>query len=282
MNQFKNLNNIIGWSVFLIASFVYLYTIEQTVSFWDCGEYIATAYKLQVGHPPGAPLFQLFGRIFTLFAAQGTSEVAVAINILSALCSSFSILFLFWTITAFGRKMFFKDNNYEIGKIYAVLGSGLVGALAYTFSDSFWFSAVEGEVYAMSSFFTAITFWCIMKWEQEANQPKSSRWLVLIAYLIGLSVGVHLLSLLTIPAMGMIYYYKKYDYTKSGAIKAFIISMIILGVVQAVIIPGAVSLISKFELFFVNTIGLPFNSGTIIYFLTIIGAIAYGLSYTRK
>ena len=282
MNQFKKLNNIIGWSAFLIASFVYLYTIEQTVSFWDCGEYIATAYKLQVGHPPGAPLFQLFGRIFTLFAAQGTSEVAVAINILSALCSSFSILFLFWTITAFGRKMFFKDNNYETGKIYAVLGSGLVGALAYTFSDSFWFSAVEGEVYAMSSFFTAITFWCIMKWEQEADQPNASRWLVLIAYLIGLSVGVHLLSLLTIPAMGMIYYYKKYEYTKSGAIKAFFISMIMLGIVQAVIIPGAISLISTFELFFVNTIGLPFNSGTIIYFLSVIGAIAFGLTYTKK
>jgi tetratricopeptide (TPR) repeat protein len=336
MNQFKKLNNIIGWSVFLIASFVYLSTIEQTVSFWDCGEYIATAYKLEVGHPPGAPLFQLFGRIFTLFAAQGTSEVAVAINILSALCSSFSILFLFWTITAFGRKLFFKDNNYEIGKIYAVLGSGLVGALAYTFSDSFWFSAVEGEVYAMSSFFTAITFWCIMKWEQEADKPHASRWLVLIAYLIGLSVGVHLLSLLTIPAMGMIYYYKKFKDEKQvlfkssstlgrifwtiimiiltvifaavdlkpgyllwflyiqimrgkanldvsiGAIKAFIISMILLGIVQAGIIPGAVSLISKFELFFVNTIGLPFNAGTIIYFLTIIGAIAYGLSYTKK
>jgi len=282
MNQFKKLNNIIGWSVFLIASFVYLSTIEQTVSFWDCGEYIATAYKLEVGHPPGAPLFQLFGRIFTLFAAQGTSEVAVAINILSALCSSFTILFLFWTITAFGRKMFFKDNNYETGRIYAVLGSGIVGALAYTFSDSFWFSAVEGEVYAMSSFFTAITFWCIMKWEQEANQPNASRWLVLIAYLIGLSVGVHLLSLLTIPAMGMIYYYKKYEYTKSGAIKAFIISMILLGIVQGVIIPGAVSLISTFELFFVNTIGLPFNSGTIIYFLSVIGAIAFGLTYTKK
>ncbi|CAI8224372.1 MAG: Uncharacterised protein [Cryomorphaceae bacterium] len=282
MNQFKKLNNIIGWSVFLIASFVYLSTIEQTVSFWDCGEYIATAYKLEVGHPPGAPLFQLFGRIFTLFAAQGTSEVAVAINILSALCSSFSILFLFWTITAFGRKMFFKDNNYETGKIYAVLGSGLVGALAYTFSDSFWFSAVEGEVYAMSSFFTAITFWCIMKWEQEADQPNASRWLVLIAYLIGLSVGVHLLSLLTIPAMGMIYYYKKYEYTKSGAIKAFFISMIMLGIVQAMIIPGAISLISTFELFFVNTIGLPFNSGTIIYFLSVIGAIAFGLTYTKK
>jgi len=282
MNQFKKLNNIIGWSVFLIASFVYLSTIEQTVSFWDCGEYIATAYKLEVGHPPGAPLFQLFGRIFTLFAAQGTSEVAVAINILSALCSSFTILFLFWTITAFGRKMFFKDNNYETGRIYAVLGSGIVGALAYTFSDSFWFSAVEGEVYAMSSFFTAITFWCIMKWEQEANQPNASRWLVLIAYLIGLSVGVHLLSLLTIPAMGMIYYYKKYEFTKSGAIKAFIISMILLGIVQGVIIPGAVSLISTFELFFVNTIGLPFNSGTIIYFLSVIGAIAFGLTYTKK
>ena len=282
MIQFKKLNNIIGWSVFLIASFVYLSTIEQTVSFWDCGEYIATAYKLEVGHPPGAPLFQLFGRIFTLFATQGTSEVAVAINILSALCSSFTILFLFWTITAFSRKMFFEDNNYEKGKIYAVLGSGIVGALAYTFSDSFWFSAVEGEVYAMSSFFTAITFWCIMKWEQESGQPKSSRWLILIAYLIGLSVGVHLLSLLTIPAMGMIYYFKKYKHTTSGSIKAFIISMIILGIVQGVIIPGAVSLISTFELFFVNNIGLPFNSGTIIYFLSVIGVIAFGLSYTKK
>jgi len=283
MNQFKKLNNIAGWFVFLIASFVYFSTIEQTVSFWDCGEYIATAYKLEVGHPPGAPLFQLFGRIFTLFAAQGTSEVAVAINLMSALCSSFTILFLFWTITAFGKKMFFKDEkNIEFGRIIAVLGSGLVGALAYTFSDSFWFSAVEGEVYAMSSLFTAVTFWCIMKWEQEADNPNASRWLVLIGYLIGLSVGVHLLSLLTIPAMGMIYYFKKYEYTKAGAIKAFVLSMIILGLVQGVIIPGAVSLISKFELFFVNTIGLPFNSGTIIYFLAIIGAITFGLIYTKK
>ena len=283
MHQFKKLNNIAGWLVFLIASFVYFSTIEQTVSFWDCGEYIATAYKLEVGHPPGAPLFQLFGRIFTLFAAQGTSEVAVAINIMSALCSSFTILFLFWTITAFGKKMFFKDeNNIEFGRIIAVLGSGIVGALAYTFSDSFWFSAVEGEVYAMSSLFTAATFWCIMKWEQEADKPHASRWLVLIGYLIGLSVGVHLLSLLTIPAMGMIYYFKKYEYTKAGAIKAFVSSMIILGLVQGVIIPGAVSLISKFELFFVNTIGLPFNSGTIIYFLAIIGAITFGLIYTKK
>ena len=283
MNQFKKLNNYIGWSIFLIASFVYLSTIEQTVSFWDCGEYIATAYKLEVGHPPGAPFFQLFGRIFTLFASQGTSEVAVAINILSALCSSFAILFLFWTITAFGRKLFLNDEKeIELGRIIAVLASGVVGALAYTFSDSFWFSAVEGEVYAMSSLFTAVTFWCIMKWEEESDKPHASRWLVLIGYLIGLSIGVHLLSLLTIPAMGMIYYFKKYKYTKVGAIKAFVVSMVMLGLVQGVIIPGAVSLISKFELFFVNTIGLPFNSGTIIYFLAIIGAITYGLIYTKK
>ena len=283
MNQFKKLNNYIGWIVFLIASFVYLSTIEQTVSFWDCGEYISTAYKLEVGHPPGAPFFQLFGRIFTLFATQGTSEVAIAINIMSALCSSFTILFLFWTITAFGRKLFLNNKeDYDFGKIIAVIGSGIVGALAYTFSDSFWFSAVEGEVYAMSSLFTAVTFWCIMKWEEESDKPHSSRWLVLIGYLIGLSIGVHLLSLLTIPAMGMIYYFKKYNYTKAGAFKAFIASVMILGLVQGIIIPGAVSLISKFELFFVNTIGLPFNSGTIIYFLTIIGAITYGLMYTKK
>lgn len=279
MNQFKRLNNIIGWSIFLIASFVYLSTIEQTVSFWDCGEYIATAYKLEVGHPPGAPLFQLFGRIFSLFATPGTSEVAVSINILSALCSSFTILFLFWTITGFGLKIW---GNLDQTKIYLILSSGVVGALAYTFSDSFWFSAVEGEVYAMSAFFTAITFWCIMKWEQESESIQANRWLILIAYLIGLSIGVHLLSLLTIPAMGMIYYYKKYTYTKSGAIKAFIISMVILGGVQGVVIPGVVSLISSFELFFTNSIGLPFNSGTIIYFLTIVGLIIFGLYYTRK
>ncbi|MDA9228192.1 DUF2723 domain-containing protein [Flavobacteriales bacterium] len=282
MESFKKLNNIIGWSVFAIASFVYLSTIEQTVSFWDCGEYIATAYKLEVGHPPGAPLFQLLGRIFSLFAEPGTSQVAVAINIMSALCSSFTILFLFWTITAFGRRIFANNKDEDSFKMAAILAAGVVGALTYTFTDSFWFSAVEGEVYAMSSFFTAITFWCIIKWEEEADQPSSSRWLILIAYLIGLSIGVHLLSLLTIPAMGMIYYYKKYEYSKLGAIKAFVLSMAVLGTVQGIIIPSAVSLISTFELFFVNSIGLPFNSGTIIYFLTLSALIAFGLVYTKK
>ena len=236
MELFKKLNNITGWMIFLIASFVYLSTIEQTVSFWDCGEYIATAYKLEVGHPPGAPLFQLFGRIFSLFATPGTSEVAIAINTLSALCSSFTILFLFWTITAFSKKLIIKKNNHiSLEETILILSSGAIGSLAYTFSDSFWFSAVEGEVYAMSSLFTAVTFWCIMKWEQEAHKASSGRWLILIAYLIGLSVGVHLLSLLTIPAMGMIYYFKKYDYSKEGAIKAFFISIGILGLVQGVI-----------------------------------------------
>ena len=292
MESFKKLNNIIGWSVFVIASFVYLSTIEQTVSFWDCGEYIATAYKLEVGHPPGAPLFQLLGRIFSLFAdfnigdglGPATSQVAISINVMSALCSSFTILFLFWTITSFGKRLLSnsKDKNNDLFKSISILAAGVVGALTYTFTDSFWFSAVEGEVYAMSSFFTAITFWCILKWEEEADQPSSSRWLILIAYLIGLSIGVHLLSLLTIPAMGMIYYYKKYEYSKSGVVKAFIISMAILGFVQAVLIPSAISLISSFELFFVNTVGLPFNSGTIIYFLTIIGLISFGLVYTKN
>ena len=278
MILFKKLNNIVGWTIFLIASFVYLSTIEQTVSFWDCGEYIATAYKLEVGHPPGAPLFQLFGRIFSLFATPGTSEVAIAINTLSALCSSFTILFLFWTITAFSKKIIIKNQNINIEQTILILSSGVIGSLAYTFSDSFWFSAVEGEVYAMSSLFTAATFWCIMKWEEESHKSSSGRWLVLIAYLIGLSIGVHLLSLLTIPAMGMIYYFKKYQYTKSGAIKAFFISIGLLGLVQGVIIPGAVSLISKFELFFVNSIGLPFNSGAIIYLIAIICAIYFGLA----
>ena len=281
MNTFKKLNNIIGWLVFSIASFVYLSTIEPTVSFWDCGEYIATAYKLEVGHPPGAPLFQLLGRVFSLFAEPATSQVAVAINILSALCSSFTILFLFWTITSFAKRIFAKDEDGLTNNKYAILASGVIGALAYTFSDSFWFSAVEGEVYAMSSFFTAITFWCILKWEEE-SEDRATRWLVLIAYLIGLSIGVHLLSLLTIPAMGMIYYNKKYKYSRAGAIKAFIASMFVLGLVQGVIIPGAVSLISKFEIFFTNTVGLPFNYGAIIYFILLISLIAFGLVYTAK
>ena len=181
-------------------------TIEKTASLWDCGEFIAAAYKLQVVHEPGAPLFLMLGRIFSLFASD-VSQVAAMVNSMSAIASSFTILFLFWTITAFGRRIYFKDGEAEQSKIFAVLGAGVVGSLAYTFSDSFWFSAVEGEVYALSSFFTAITFWCILKWEEVGGSAYTSKWIVLI-YFIGLSIGVHLLSLLTIPAIGIIYYFK--------------------------------------------------------------------------
>ncbi len=282
MENFKKQNNIIGWITFAIATVVYLFTVEPTASWWDCGEYIATAYKLQVGHPPGAPLFQLLGRFFSLFAFGDVSNVALMINIMSVLSSSFTILFLFWTITMLAEKVAVREGKMTQGKMYAVLGSGLVGALAYTFSDSFWFSAVEGEVYAMSSFFTAIVFWAILKWERIADKRHGFRWLILIAYLIGLSIGVHLLNLLAIPAIAFVYYFKKYKTTTKGIIYTAIISILILSIVMYIIIPWFVKLSSLFELFFVNSLGLPFNSGTIVYFILVIGLIVWGLKYTIK
>ena len=281
MNNFKKLNNITGWAVFLISTIVYLVTMEKTASLWDCGEFISAAYKLEVVHAPGAPFFLMLGRIFSLFAADA-SQVAIMVNSMSALSSSFTILFLFWTITAFGRKIYFKDGKIEQSKLITVLGAGVVGSLAYTFSDSFWFSAVEGEVYALSSFFTALTFWCILKWEEVADSPYSSKWLVLIAYLIGLSIGVHLLSLLTIPAMGMIYYFKNNEYTHYGAFKALMISTAILLVIQGILIPKTASLMGTFDRIFVNDFGLPFNSGVLFFFLLIIGLIIFGLFKTRE
>ncbi len=281
MNNFKKLNNIVGWIVFLIATFVYLATMEKSASLWDCGEFISAAYKLEVVHAPGAPFFLILGRIFTLFANDVT-QVSVMVNSMSAIASSFTILFLFWTITAFGRKIYSTKGLIEKDKIYAILGAGLVGSLAYTFSDSFWFSAVEGEVYALSSFFTAVTFWCIMKWEEVADSPHSSKWLVLIAYLIGLSIGVHLLSLLTIPAMGMIYYFKNNKYSHTGALKAFLVSTVILIIIQGVLIPKTASLMGSFDMIFVNSIGLPFNSGVLFFFLLVIGLIIYGLYFTKQ
>ncbi|MEA3479872.1 MAG: DUF2723 domain-containing protein, partial [Bacteroidota bacterium] len=282
MENYKKLNNIVGWAVFAIATVVYFLTLEPTASWWDCGEYIATAYKLQVGHPPGAPFFQLVGRFFSLFAFGDTSKVALMINAMSALSSSFTILFMFWTITMLSRKIVAPDFKFTDGKIYAILGSGLVGALAYTFSDSFWFSAVEGEVYAMSSFFSAIVFWAILRWELVADEKHSYRWIILIAYLMGLSIGVHLLNLLAIPAVSFVYYFKKYKPTPKGMIMTAIVSFLVLAVIMYIIIPGIVQLSSRFELFFVNTIGLPFNTGTIIYFILLIGLIVLGLRYTRK
>ncbi len=284
LSNYQRFNNIIGWIIFLISSFVYLSTIESTASFWDCGEYIACAYKLEVGHPPGAPIFLLLGRFFSLFAFGDVSKVGMMINALSGLCSSFSILFLFWSITALGRKLVEKNGEFTSGKMYSILGAGAIGALAYTFTDSFWFSAVEGEVYAMSSFFTAIVFWAILRWEREVDEnPHADRWIILIAYLVGLSIGVHLLNLLVIPAIVFIYYFKKYEeITRKGIIYTGILSIVILGGIQAGIIPMVVKLAAKIELFAVNSLGMPFNSGTIIYGVLLIGGIIFGLRYTIR
>lgn len=280
--SFKKLNIFTGWAVFLVASFTYLSTIEPTASFWDCGEFIATAYKLEVGHPPGAPLFMILARVASAFVSP--ENVPVAVNILSALASAFTILFLFWSITHLALRLATRAGDEELttGKIIAVLGSGLVGALAYTWSDSFWFSAVEGEVYALSSFFTAIVFWAILKWESEADKPHNTRWLILIAYLMGLSIGVHLLNLLCIPAIAFVYYFKKYKVTRKGIIYTFIISALILGAIQAVIIPGLVSMAGKFELVFVNDFGLPFNTGTLFYTLLLVGLVTWGLVWSQR
>lgn len=282
MKNYKILNNTLGWVVFIIASTVYILTSEPTASFWDCGEYISSAYKLEVGHPPGAPTFQLLGRFFSMFAFNDTSQVAQMVNTMSALVSGFSILFLFWSITHISKKMASASGEFTDGKMWAVLGSGLVGALAYTFSDSFWFSAVEGEVYATSSFFTAIVFWCILKWEDCAEDRFSLKWIILIAFLIGLSIGVHLLNLLAIPAITYVIYFKKYKPSVKGFVLATGIGLLMLVLVMYVIIPQVVALFAKTELLFVNSIGLPFNFGTIFLGLLIIALLTTGIFYTIK
>ncbi|MCD6367393.1 MAG: DUF2723 domain-containing protein, partial [Bacteroidales bacterium] len=264
-----------------IAAFTYFSTVEPTASFWDCGEFIATSFKLEVGHPPGAPFFMLIARFFSLFS-KDAAHVALMINSISALASAFTILFLFWTITHLAKKIIVKNDELSTGKIIAIIGSGLVGALAYTFSDSFWFSAVEAEVYASSSLFTAVVFWAILKWENVADEKYANRWIILIAYLMGLSIGVHLLNLLTIPAIVFVYYFRKFKPSTKGIISAFLISVLILAVVMYGIIPGVVKIASKFELFFVNGIGLPYNSGVIIFSLLVISGIVWGIHYTQK
>lgn len=283
MNNYRKINNVLGWIVFVIASTVYILTSEPTMSFWDCGEYIATAFKLEVGHPPGAPLFQMMGRFFSLFAFGNEALVARMVNTMSALASGFTILFLFWTLTMITKKILAKSGEITREKMWVIMAAGVTGALAYTFSDSFWFSAVEGEVYALSSFFTAIVVWAIFKWEEQAGERHSYRWLILIAYLVGLSVGVHLLNLLAIPAITFVYYFKKYPKpdAKGVALTAFI-SLIILALVMYVIIPWIVNLAGLSERFFINTAGLPFNSGTAIYFALLIGLVLWGLIVTRR
>ena len=280
--SFKKLNLIVGWLSFVLASTVYLLTMEPTASFWDCSEFIATSYKLEVGHPPGAPLFMIISRLFAIFAPSPETH-SYMINIMSALCSGFTILFLFLTITHLAKKVVVKEGEEcSMGQLCGIMGAGLVGALTYTFTDTFWFSAVEGEVYAMSSLFTAVVFWAILKWENVAFQPYANRWLIFIAYMVGLSIGVHLLNLLVIPAIVFIYYFKKYETTKWGIIKSAALSIVILGVIMWGIIPGVIIVAGWFELLFVNGFGMPFNTGVVIYALLLIAGLTFGIRYTLK
>ena len=285
MKQYKFVNNLVGWITFLIAATVYCLTIEPTASFWDCPEFITTGYKLEVGHPPGAPFFMLVANLFSQFASD-PSEVAKMVNYMSALMSGACILFLFWSITHLVRKLVVKDEEHiTAGQTALIMGSGLVGALAYTFSDTFWFSAVEGEVYAFSSLFTAVVFWLILKWEDVADQPHSDRWLVLIAYLTGLSIGVHLLNLLCLPAIVLVYYYKKVPHANAkGSLLALLGSMVLVAVVLYGIVPGIVKVGGWFELLFVNTLGMPFNTGVVIYVILLAAAVVWGVyeSYVEK
>ena len=327
----KWINTIIGLIIGIVASAVYIMTAEPTVSWWDCGEYIATTSKLLVGHPPGAPTFQIFGRIATLFAGGDVTKMAYCVNCMSAVCSGLTIMFLYFTIVRLARKLFAKNGEMTLARFVAIIGAALVGALTYTFSDTFWFSAVEGEVYAMSSFFTALVFWCILRWDEEYDNPKANvnpnRWIVFIAYLVGLSIGVHLLNLLTLPAIVLIVYYKLskeatgmgavlsmaiisffFSFfcspmwmlliwvfvtvplfvlcSKKGTLKskaewgvfgALVLSVVLLGLILYGIIPQIVNLAGKFDLAFVNGLHLPFNSGTIFFFLLLAALIGWGI-----
>lgn len=282
MNKFRLLNNVFGWLAFLIAAVTYLMTMEPTASFWDSGEFISAAYKLDVGHPPGAPFYMLTGRFFSLFASD-TTQVALMVNSLSALASAFTILFLFWTITYLAQKIVAKsEEDYSIANIVGILGAGMVGALVYTFSDTFWFSAVEAEVYAYSSLFTAVVFWAILKWERIADRPGSDRWLIFIAYLMGLSIGVHLLNLLAIPAIVLVFYFRNYKVSPWGIVSAMLISFVILGAVLYGIIPGFVEVASQFELLFVNVFGLSFNTGVLFYLILTLGILTWAIIETSR
>lgn len=280
--NYNKLNNIVGWAVFLVAAIVFLGTIEPTASLWDCGEYIATAYKLEVGHPPGAPTFMMLGRVFSAFSSP--ENAAMMVNAMSGLSSAFGVLFIFWCITMLTKKVALREGAaLTKEKTIAILGSGVVGACAFIFTDSFWFSAVEGEVYAMSAMFTAATFWAILKWETVADEPRSDRWLILIAYLIGLSIGVHLLNLLAIPAVAYVYYFKRYEKaTRKGFIITGVVGLFLLVLVQAFIIPKIVELAAWFEITSVNSFGLPFNSGALLFGVIMVSLIILALRWTHK
>ena len=294
MKQFRLVDNVMGWLAFAIAAIVYCSTIEPTASFWDCPEFIATGYKLEIGHPPGAPFFMLTANLFSQFASD-PSQVARMVNMMSALLSAATILFLFWTISHLVRRLLIKQEDFfkattlkdiPAYKWIAIEASAMVGALIYTFSDTFWFSAVEGEVYAYSSAFTAVVFWLILKWEDQADQPHADRWLVLIMYMTGLSIGVHLLNLLCLPAIVLVYYYRKFpiDDPKrdlKGSLLALFISVVILAAVLYGVVPGIVQVGGWFELLFVNMLGCPFNTGEIVYIFLLIAVMIWAIYETQ-
>ena len=282
MKQFRLVDNTLGWLTFLIAAFVYCSTIEPTASFWDCPEFITTGYKLEIGHPPGAPFFMLTANLFSHFASDAT-QVARMVNTMSALLSATCILFLFWTITHLTRRLLISNwSELSMPKLIAIEASGLVGALIYTFSDTFWFSAVEGEVYAYSSAFTAVVFWLILKWEDQADEPHSDRWLILILYMTGLSIGVHLLNLLCVPAIVLVYYYRRFpDANLKGSLIALAVSVVILAAVLYGVVPGIITVGGWFELFFVNTLGMPFNTGEIIYLILLVSCVIWAVYETQ-
>ena len=278
MKQYRLVDNVLGWLTFAIAAVVYCSTIEPTASFWDCPEFITTGYRLEVGHPPGAPFFMLTANLFSQFVSD-PGQVARMVNTMSALLSATTIMFLFWTITHLTRRLIVKDwDSLTLGKTIAIMGSGMVGALIYTFSDTFWFSAVEGEVYAYSSAFTAIVFWLILKWEDHADEPHADRWLVLIFYMTGLSIGVHLLNLLCLPAIVLVYCYRKFpDIEVKGSLVALLISFVIVAAVLYGVVPGIITVGGWFELFFVNVLGMPFNTGLIIYLILLVAAVLWAI-----
>jgi hypothetical protein len=281
IKKYKLWDNIIGWVVFAAAAFTYLMTIEPTMSLWDCSEFITSAFKLEVGHPPGAPFFMILGRFFANFAGGDVSRVAMMVNAMSGLASALTILFLFWTITHLARRIFLRQEaDYTTGRIIAVLGAGLTGAMAYAFSDTFWFSAVEGEVYATSSLFTALVFWAMLRWEDVADEPHADRWIILIAFMMGLSIGVHLLNLLAIPAIVFIWYFRRYEFSWKGFILSIATSVILIVLIMYGIIPGIVRVTSGFELFFVNSLHLPFNSGMYIHMVLFIAALVLSVWYS--
>jgi len=282
LGNYRLLNNLTGWFLFAVSTLVYILTLEPTVSFWDCGEFILSAFRLQVGHPPGAPLFLMIGRIATLFAGGDTSKVAITVNTLSAICSGLAIMFLFWTITHLVRKVLINGKTLESKHIPAIICSGMLGSLAYTFSDTFWFSAVEGELYALSSLIIALVFWGMLKWEEEADKPYSGRWIILIAYIMGLGLGIHRLNLLIIPVLVFVYYFRKYEVTTKGVVKTLLFAVFLLWLMVFVLMPGVPQVAGWFELLFVNILGLPYNSGLFFYLLILLGVLVFVIKYSLK